>query len=232
MDTSVDSMLDCDNKSNGEIREELSHMSFEDLQKLKEKLGSKVYNSTMFGSRPINKRTFRIESRDKPTEMSAKKPVSRFMQAIRVKKHAARDPRFDTLCGTYNEKAFKNAYSFLDKAKENDLKTLKEELKTTEDPKTIKKIKYLIQRLENQLREESRKKQREESKKAEQKAIIEAIERGEKPQYKKKSEKKILDLVSQYEELKNTGKLKKHIQRLRKKSAGKDKKRFAASSED
>lgn len=230
-------------------------MSFEDLQKLKEKLGSKVYNSTIFGSRPINKRTFRIESRDKPTEMSAKKPVSRFMQAIRIKKHAARDPRFDSLCGTYNEKAFKNAYSFLDKAKENDLKTLKEELKTTEDPKTIKKIKYLIQRLENQLREESRKKHREESKKAEQKAILEAIERGEKPQYKKKckyiqyfffnvsdyiviflllltAEKKILDLVSQYEELKNTGKLKKHIQRLRKKSAGKDKKRFAASSED
>ncbi|KAK0182851.1 hypothetical protein PV327_000943 [Microctonus hyperodae] len=232
MDTSVDNLLDCDNNSNEKIREELSHMSFEDHQKLKEKLGSKVYNSTMFGSRPVKKRTFRIESRDKPTEMSAKKPVSRLMQAIRVKKHTVRDPRFDSLCGTYDEKIFKSAYSFLDEVKKNDLKKLKEELKATEDPKTIKKIKYLIQRLENQLREETRKKQREESKKAEQKAILEAIERGEKPQFKKKSEKKILDLVSQYEELKNTGKLKKHIQRLRKKSAGKEKKKFAALSEN
>lgn len=36
------------------------------------------------------------------------------------------------------------------------------------------------------------------------------------------AEKKVLDLVSQYEELKNTGKLKKHIQRLRKKNKHKD----------
>lgn len=37
------------------------------------------------------------------------------------------------------------------------------------------------------------------------------------------AEKKVLDLVSQYEELKNTGKLKKHIKRLRKKNIHKDK---------
>lgn len=36
------------------------------------------------------------------------------------------------------------------------------------------------------------------------------------------AEKKVLDLVSQYEELKNTGKLKKHIKRLRKKNVHKD----------
>lgn len=37
------------------------------------------------------------------------------------------------------------------------------------------------------------------------------------------AEKKILDLIKQYEELKDTGKLKKHIQRLRKKKKCKDK---------
>lgn len=38
--------------------------------------------------------------------------------------------------------------------------------------------------------------------------------------------KKMLDLVSQFEELKNTGKLKKHIQRLRKKNKHKDRTKF------
>jgi len=36
------------------------------------------------------------------------------------------------------------------------------------------------------------------------------------------AEKKILNLVSQYEELKTTGRLKKHIQRLRKKNRHKE----------
>jgi len=36
------------------------------------------------------------------------------------------------------------------------------------------------------------------------------------------AEKKILSLVSQYEELKNTGRLKKHIERLRKKNKHKE----------
>lgn len=38
------------------------------------------------------------------------------------------------------------------------------------------------------------------------------------------AEKKILDLVSQYEELKNSGKLKKHINRIRKKNVSKERK--------
>lgn len=37
-----------------------------------------------------------------------------------------------------------------------------------------------------------------------------------------------MDLVSQYEDLKNSGKLKKHIQRLRKKNISKDRKKFSS----
>lgn len=205
-------------------------MSFEDLQKLKEKLGSKVYNEAVFGAKRVKKTEFKRENKNRPREMTAKRQVSRSKQVVQVKKHEARDPRFDSLCGNFDEKAFKNSYSFLFKLKENDLKALKEELNTAEDPKTITKIKYLIQRIENQLKEESRKKQREDLKSAEKKEIVEAIKSGEKPIFKKKSEKKIINLVSQYEELKSTGKLKKHIERLRKKRLGKDRKKFAQSS--
>lgn len=38
-----------------------------------------------------------------------------------------------------------------------------------------------------------------------------------------------MDLVSQYEELKNSGKLKKHIQRLRKKNLHKDRQKLAST---
>ncbi|KYN38572.1 Ribosomal RNA processing protein 36 like protein [Trachymyrmex septentrionalis] len=215
-----------ENKAREQIREELKHMSFENLQKLKEKLGTKVYNETLFGKKSKKKSEkikFKRENKNRPREMSAKKPIPiKYEEMTRVKEVTSRDPRFDSLCGTFNEKAFKNSYAFINKLRENDLKTLQKELKETTDLKAINKIKYLIQRLENQLREERKKKEKEEKKWLEKKELLESVKRGEKPVFKKKSEKKVLDLVSQYEELKNTGKLKKHIQRLRKKNKHKD----------
>ncbi|XP_076666945.1 ribosomal RNA processing protein 36 homolog [Andrena cerasifolii] len=218
-----------EDKDQNQIRAELSQMSFEDLQKLKEKLGTKVYKEALFGPRNARKVDFKRGNKNRPREMSAKKTVSRFQEVVQVKKHLPRDPRFDSLCGTFKPKEFKKAYGFLSDMKQNDLKALKKKLKETEDPKMIKKIKYLIQRLENQIHEEKRRDNKEERKKHEKEGIAEAIKRGEKPSFKKKSEKRVLDLVSQYEELKSTGKLKKHIQRLRKKNMHKDRQKLATS---
>lgn len=220
-----------EDKDRDQIRAELAEMSFEDLQKLKEKIGTKIYNESLFGPRKKVKKVvdFSRDNKNRPREMTAKRPVSRYKEVIQAKKKICRDPRFDNLCGTFNEKAFKNAYSFISEYKENDLKKLKKELKNTEDPKLIKKIKYLIQRLENQLREERKQKEKEEHKVEEKKTLVEAIKKGEKPKFKKKSEQKVLDLVSQYETLKNSGKLKKHIQRLRKKTVRKDRAKLTMS---
>ncbi|XP_012215727.1 ribosomal RNA processing protein 36 homolog [Linepithema humile] len=211
-----------ENKDHKQIQEQLEHTSFKELMKLKEKLGTKIYNETAFGRRSKRRVEFKRENKNRPREMSAKKPVSRFNPAVVVKKFVSRDPRFDSLCGTYDEKAFRHSYAFLNEYRANDLQTLQKELKETTDPKSIKKIKYLIQRLENQLREGKKQMEKEEKKQQEKKELLESIKQGEKPVFKKKSEKKILNLVSQYEELKNTGKLKKHIQRLRKKNKHKD----------
>lgn len=172
------------------IREELKHMSFEDLQKLKEKLGTKVYNETIFGKKnkkKTEKTEFKRENKNRPREMTAKKPVSRYKELTQVKKVAApRDPRFDSLCGTFDEKAFKNSYAFINKLRENDLKTLQKELKEATDLKVIKKIKYLIQRLENQLREEKKRKEKDKKKRQEKEELLESVKRGEKPVFKKK----------------------------------------------
>lgn len=164
-------------------------MSFEDLQKLKEKLGTKVYNETIFGKKSkkkTEKMEFKRENKNRPREISSKKPFTKYKELIPVKKVVSRDPRFDSLCGTFDEKAFKHSYAFINKLRENDLKTLQKELKETTDLKTTKKIKYLIQRLENQLREEKKRKGKEEKKMQEKKELLESAKRGEKPTFKKK----------------------------------------------
>lgn len=164
-------------------------MSFEDLQKLKEKLGTKVYNETIFGKKSkkeTEKTKFKRANKNSPREISAKKPVPRYKESIQVKKVISRDPRFDSLCGTFNEKAFKHSYAFINKLRENDLKTLQKELKETTDLKAIKKIKYLIQRLENQLREERKRKEKEEKKRQEKKELLESVKQGKKHVFKKK----------------------------------------------
>ncbi|XP_012262355.2 ribosomal RNA processing protein 36 homolog [Athalia rosae] len=209
------------------IRAELSTMTFEDLQKLKERLGSKVYNEALFGSRQKKQTDFKRVNKNRPREMSSKFQVPRHKEVIPVKKNIVRDPRYDSLCGNYNEKAFKNSYKFLNEIMDNDIKKLKDELKITEDPKTMKKVKYLIQRLENRQREQKMRETKEQRETEEKQEKIEALKRGEKPVFKKKSEKRVLNLVSQYEELKKSGKLKKHIERLRKKKASKDRKKLA-----
>ncbi|XP_033356880.1 ribosomal RNA processing protein 36 homolog [Bombus vosnesenskii] len=232
MSDEEDTLLNED-KDQDEIRKELSQMSFEDVQKLKEKLGCKIYKEALFGPRKVNKKTeFKRENKNRPREISSKKPVSRFREVVQVKNYIPRDPRFDSLCGTYDPKKFKRNYMFINDIKENDVKELKKKLVESRDPKEKKKIKYLIQRLENQLREEKRRNMKEQKEYAEKKEIVEAIRRGEKPVYKKKSEKRVLELVSQYEELKNSGKLKKHIQRLRKKNQQRDRRKLASADSE
>lgn len=46
------------------------------------------------------------------------------------------------------------------------------------------------------------------------------------------AEKRLESLVNQYEDLKNSGKLKKHIQRIRKKNATKDRIRLENSNSE
>ena len=48
------------------MKKELSEMSFEDLQKLKEKLGVKVFNSAMYGSKNQGgKKVFKRENKNR-----------------------------------------------------------------------------------------------------------------------------------------------------------------------
>merc|ERR1712179_686819 len=127
-----------------------------------------------------------------------------------------RDPRFDPLCGEFDEKLFKDNYKFVNEIKSQDLTFLKKQLREEEDPERRKSIKYLIQRTENQLRQEA----------AEKNEKKEQLQSGVKPFYISKSKQKEIKLVDQYEKLKESGGLDKYIRKKTKKNLVKDRKKF------
>lgn len=160
-------------------------MTFEELLKLKEELGSKTYNEAVFGVDTTNRKRkaktkFVRENKNRPREVSSKKQVPLLGKPSGSKKAAAtqaRDPRFDEKCGEFDKDEFKTNYSFVNDIRDNELTELKKQLKKLGkgELEEKRKIKLLIQRMENQNREEqklqARKKARAEDKQKNRTAI-------------------------------------------------------------
>jgi hypothetical protein len=93
------------------IREELSALTFEELQKLKEKIGSKKFNQTLIGvkKKPQLRTDFKRANPNRPREISSKSRRIEPKVAIQVPKVFRSDPRFDNLCGEFHEKVCKNS---------------------------------------------------------------------------------------------------------------------------
>ena len=128
-------------------------MSIEEILELKEKMGSKLFDQGLGFGRPSTSRDkFKRENKNRPRmEPISKRPMKKKpIDNIPVKpsnKKEVRDPRFDSLCGEYDDKIFKASYKFVDDIKAKELIELKKQLKDEEDPDKISQIKYLIQRM-------------------------------------------------------------------------------------
>ena len=212
------------------FRAKLSKMSLEEIQRLKNKLGLKLFDQKMSGTADEKKKVdYKRENKNRPREMSSKRQVSRFREVLSVStevKAPKRDPRFDPICGEYNEKLFKDNYGFVNEYKVTDLKFLKKQLQEEEDPERKSQIKYLIQRTENQLRQLDQDKEKEKEKKEEIEERKAQLKAGIKPVYISKSKQKEKDLVKKYEKLKSSGGLDNYIKKKTKKNVAKDRKRF------
>lgn len=206
-----------DRKKKKEAQPELSEISFGELIQLGEKLGYKTIKQAKYGTKNTQTTTSR-KNKNRPREASSKQPPDEMKEKKPKLKNV--DPRFDRLFGNYNEESFKKDYSFLTDIQNREKRELKKQLSKANDSKEQEKIKYLISRLDNQQREHSKINKRKQKEKEEVKSRIEALEKGQKPYFRTKYEKKLLNLVDKYDELKKTGKLGKHI----KKKERKDKK--------
>ncbi|KAF9589110.1 hypothetical protein IFM89_019160 [Coptis chinensis] len=203
-----------------EIESKLAHVSLEELQKARSNgfhpVHQKIKEDKMGGR--VNK--------NRPMEISSKKPVGRFREVIQVPKQVIRDPRFESLCGNLDTDWFKRRYSFIYEAElPAEKEELKKLLKKSNDPEVIADLKNRLSSIDKQLKAGP-------SKHAADKAIVaehmrserEAAKEGKHLYHLKQSEIRKRDLMKKFNSLKTAGagKLEAFIEKKRRKNASKD----------
>lgn len=87
---------------------------------------------------------------------------------------SAFDPRFNPQIGEYKEEIFKKNYAFIDEMKRSELETLKKQLKKCKTEETRQKLKFLIQRTQNQIKSEEEKQKKKALKEEVRSTILES----------------------------------------------------------
>jgi ribosomal RNA-processing protein 36 len=161
--------------------------------------------------------------KNKPLELSSKKPVKRYEPILAIaKKHEKRDPRFDAMTGEYKESAFRAAYSFIDEYRDEETKILEKartKVKSKEKKAEVKEALAALKREKKSTSDADRKRQLLGEWKKQEFAARAA---GKKPFFLKDSETKKLVLADQFLQIKKQGNLNKVIEKKREKRAKKD----------
>ncbi|KAL4602706.1 hypothetical protein ACB092_10G073700 [Castanea dentata] len=90
-----------------EIERELADVTFEQLQKARSDGSHSAYKM------PNQEKKSGRANKNRPMEASCKKPVGRLREVVQIPKKVVRDPRFESLCGTFDDKQFRSKYNFL-----------------------------------------------------------------------------------------------------------------------
>ncbi|XP_071730739.1 uncharacterized protein [Rutidosis leptorrhynchoides] len=200
-----------------EIHEVLANVTFEELQKARSD-GSHVVNQ-----KPKLERKGKRENKNRPMEISSKKPVGRFREVIQAPKKVVRDPRFESLCGTLDVDGFKKRYNFLyDTELPAEKERLKKQMKKTKDPEAFDELKERVAWIDKQLKSASAKHTDKGILVKHKKKEREAAKQGKQPYYLKKSEIRKQELVEKFKALKASGQLASFIEKKRRKNAAKD----------
>ncbi|RUS78549.1 hypothetical protein EGW08_013692 [Elysia chlorotica] len=214
------------------IREEMSHVPLSELKAMQDKLGLKAFNKLRNGGKssraPIT--TFKRDNKNRPSELSARRPVPQNMTVAKAK--VTRDPRFDDLSGEYNEKIFKTTYGFISDVKLKEKAKLKKLITQTKGKDKKIQLKQLYNRMEQQEASEKKKAKAEAMEKEWKKQELDKIKEGKKPFFMKKSQKKALIAEELRKEAEESGSLQKSLAKRSKKLAAKEKKRKAWTTKD
>ncbi|XP_077082353.1 ribosomal RNA processing protein 36 homolog [Siphateles boraxobius] len=212
----------------GGIKSELSTMSFEEVLKLQNKVGTKVYNKIAYGTTKQQQKNEPMKrlNKHRPQEISAKKHVPFLRKVVPVKKRISRDPRFDDLSGEFKPEIFNQTHKFINDLREKEAQLVKKNLKKAKSKTKKGELKALLKRMENQQRERQRQEQDREKELEFKRKQRELVGQGHKPFYLKKSDMKKLELAEKYSELKRSGKLENFLSKKRKRNATKDRKKL------
>jgi len=215
-------------------KNQLSKLSVEEILKIKNSLGDKDFNNKWAGGKKTKEKAlpvFKRDNKNRPREVSSKKRVPKLVKVVQETKGAKRDPRFDPLCGEFDKDQFRKSYNFVNRVKEKELEVLKSQLKGSAGEER-EKLKYLIQRHENQLRSEKQRSDQEKVEIGERRERKEMLIRGEKPVFKTKKIRREEELVSAYEGLKEKGGLDNFIKKKNKKNTARDRKNLGKAYEN
>ncbi|XP_055492260.1 ribosomal RNA processing protein 36 homolog isoform X1 [Leucoraja erinacea] len=211
----------------GSMREELSNLSFEELQELQSKVGLKAYNRMVCDSGKEQRKERRQSlKKDRPMEMSSKQPVPFLRRPVAVKKGMLRDPRFDDLSGDYNPEIFDKTYAFLDDIRHKEKELIKRKLRKVKKPKSKQQLEYVLRRMTEQDKAQDHKRQQRERLNQFKQEQRQRVQQGSKPYFLKKSELKTMELADRYQALKRDGKLESFLGRKRKRNATKDRQKL------
>ncbi|XP_072912364.1 ribosomal RNA processing protein 36 homolog [Hemitrygon akajei] len=211
----------------GSVREELSTLSFEELQELQSKVGLKVYNQIVCDSgKEQQKQQQKCSQKDGPLEMSSKQPMPFLRRPAAMKKRVVRDPRFDDLSGDYNPEIFDKTYAFLTEVRSKEKEIIKRKLRKVKKEKSKKQLEYVLQRMTDQEKAQEHTRQQRERMKQFKQEQRQRVQQGSKPYFLKKSELRTLALADKYRLLKRSGKLENFLEKKRKRNATKDRRKL------
>ncbi|XP_041044083.1 ribosomal RNA processing protein 36 homolog [Carcharodon carcharias] len=177
-----------DDQATHSMKQELSTLSFEELQELQRKVGLKVYNQVAHGTGTGAKGEKRNRpNKNRPIEMSTKQPVPYLRKVIPVKKRLVRDPRFDDLSGEYKPDIYDNTYSFLNDVRNKEKQVILKKLKKAKNQNLREKLESLLQRMTQQDEAQNKRQQQRERLKEFKQKQRERVQQGHKPYYLKKS---------------------------------------------
>lgn len=227
-EASGDDDFELEDKPEGEIRNDLASMSFEELHALKEKIGLKMYKEAVFGvDRKKSKQNFKRDNKNRPREQSAKHQVPVYREVFQVKKKVHQDPRFSSRAGDFDERVFRETYSFVQDIKAKEREELAEMIRNEKDPSRRKTLRGLLQKMQNQEASERIKSKKVELEKQYHKFLV-GHKGDNKPLYLNKTEKRKIELAERFKELKKAGKLEKYLEKKRKKNVRKERKLLPA----
>ncbi|KAK3879167.1 hypothetical protein Pcinc_016245 [Petrolisthes cinctipes] len=225
-------------KSEGEENDdqEYGKMSMEELLKLQEKIGTKSFKDKVLmagGQRATSSKQHSMagkvkprQHKDCPTELPLMRKAAPLMKSVHprqnTKKSLVRDPRFDDLSGSLNMDIWSKKYEFLKETRKNEREVLKKELKKEQDMEKKLKLKSVIQRMDNQEREQAKREKITELKRMERQQQKEMLRKGLKPKYMSTKERKMQLKTAHFNDLKKEDRIDKYLERKEKRLRAKE----------
>ncbi|KAF9970531.1 rRNA biogenesis protein rrp36 [Actinomortierella ambigua] len=164
------------------------------------------------------------DNKNRPMEVTSKKPVGRFRQVVEVPAAKRRDPRFDSLSGKLNEDLFERSYGFLKDYQQDEMKKLRELIKKEKNQELKEKMQGELSRMVDRQSTDAARKRQMEIKREHKRKERDLIAQGKKPFFLKRADQKKLALIEKFESLKGSPKaLSKAMERRRKRNAAKEK---------